>query len=161
MDIQIPQIIFQIINFSVVLGALTYLLYKPILKVLDERAQRVEEGQKAAQAAMAEQSNIEELKRQVKQQAEKQAAKMLEEANKAAAARKADLLATAKEEAEALVSKYGSDWQAEKKQLMTNLQAQFTEAVMLTAEKVVGSSLDAKAHSKLIDDELKALIKSI
>jgi len=38
MDIQLPQIIFQIVNFGVVVGALTYLLYKPVKKMLDERS---------------------------------------------------------------------------------------------------------------------------
>ena len=49
MEIDISQILFQIVNFSVVLAALTFLLYKPIFKMFLERAKRIEEGQKAAQ----------------------------------------------------------------------------------------------------------------
>ena len=41
MDIQLPQIIFQLVNFGVVFGAIVYLLYKPTQKILDERAKRV------------------------------------------------------------------------------------------------------------------------
>ena len=161
MDIQIPQIIFQIINFSVVLGALSYLLYKPILNVLDERAKRIEDGQKAAQKALTEQSNIEELKKQVKQQAEKQAAKMLDDANKAAAKRREEIIANAKTEAEELKHKLETDTKAEIKQRIAGLEGEFLAAVITTAEKVVGTSLDTKAHSKLIDEELKALVKTI
>lgn len=161
MDIQIPQILFQMINFGVVLGALSYLLYKPVLKVLDERATRIEEGQKAAEKALAEQSNIEELKKQVKQNAEKQAAQILEEAQKAAAARKTQLVAEAKQQAEAEVEKLKSQWEAEKKQLAADLEKQFVEAVLTTTEKVVSVSLDSKAQSKLIDQELAGLLKTI
>lgn len=161
MDIQIPQIIFQMINFGVVLGALSYLLYKPILKVLDERATRIEEGQKAADKALAEQSNIEELKKQIKQKAEKQAAQILEEAQKSAAARKAQLVAEAKKQAEAEIEKLRTQWEAEKKQLAADLEKQFVEAVLTTTEKVVGTSLDSKAQSKVIDQELSGLLKTI
>ena len=41
MDIQLPQIIYQLVNFGVVFGAVTYLLYKPVQKILDERSKRI------------------------------------------------------------------------------------------------------------------------
>lgn len=54
-----------------------------------------------------------------------------------------------------------SDWQAQKKQMSASFEKQFVDAVISTAEKVVGASLDAKAHAKLIDEELKMVLKSI
>lgn len=161
MEIQFPQIIFQIINFGVVFGALSFLLYRPINKILDERAKNIEEGQAAAQKALAEQASIDELKKQAKQKADKEAAKILEEATKAAAEKKSTLLAQAKTEALAEVERHRQAWLEEKRSSMQAMKAQFADAVIATAEKVVGESLTAKSHAKLIDDEFTALVKKI
>lgn len=161
MDIQLPQILFQIINFGVVLGALTYLLYKPILKVLDERAKRIEEGQKAAQKAIADQENIEETKKQIRQKAEKEAAKLMDEASKTADQKKTQLAAKAKEEALKEVERLRDAWTDEKRKSLQDMKQAFAEAVITASEKVVGESLNAKLQSKLIDDEFAKLVKNI
>lgn len=161
MEIQLAQIIFQIINFGVVFGALSYLLYKPIIKILDERAQKIEEGQVAAQKSLNEQEKIEEMKKQTKQKAEKEAAKMLEEANKAANDRKNKLVAQAKDEALAEVERLRTAWGDEKRKAVKDMKNQFGEAVVAAAEKVIGESLNAKTHSKLIEEEFNTLVKSL
>lgn len=161
MDIQLPQILFQIINFGVVVGALSYLLYKPILKVLDERAKRIEEGQKAAQKAITDQEQMEETKKQIRQKAEKEAAKLLEEAVKAADQKKSQLTAKGKEEALKEVERLREAWNEEKRKSLLDMKTAFAEAVIATSEKVIGESVNAKAQTKLIDDEFAQLIKNI
>ncbi len=163
MDIQLPQILFQIINFSVVVGALTYLLYKPVQKILDERANRIEEGQKAAQKAMTEQQHAEELKKQYKKDAEKEAAAIIAEAKETAQQLSRDLQEKTQEHAKAELLKHQNDWQAEKRKMIEGLKQQFADAVVSAAEKVVGDSIkvDAKKHAQLIDDELSALLKKM
>ncbi len=161
MEIQLPQILFQIINFGVVVGGLSFLLYRPIIKILDERAKRIEEGQQAAQKAIAEQTNIDELKKQVKQKADKEAAKILEEATKAAADKKSKLLAQAKEEALAEVERLRTAWNDEKRGSLQSMKSQFADAVIAAAERVVGESLSSKNQAALIDDEFAALIKKM
>lgn len=161
MNIQLPQILFQIINFGVVVGALSYLLYKPILKILDERARRIEEGQKAAQKAIADQEQMEDTKKQIRQKAEKEAAKLLEEATHVAAQKKTQLSAKAKEEALKEVERLREAWTEEKRKSMEDMKKAFADAVVATSEKVIGETVNAKAQSKLIDDEFAKLLKSI
>lgn len=160
MEIKLLQILFQIVNFSVVLGALTYLLYKPVLKVLDERQKRIVEGQRAAEAAIKDKEKLTELEKEVKQAAEKQASEILEKARESAKRTEAELLASARKKAEEEVEKLTSSWKDEKKQHLEDMRREFVSAVVATAEKVVGT-LDAKAHQKLIDAELEKLLKSI
>ncbi|HYD35646.1 MAG TPA: F0F1 ATP synthase subunit B [Vitreimonas sp.] len=161
MEIQLPQILFQIINFFVVFGALSYLLYKPVKKILEERANRIEEGQLAAQKSLAEQHKIEELRKQAEKEAKKQAAEILEQAKKDATKQTEELASKAQEHAKAQLLKFQTEWQEQKKELVKELKQQFTESVVAAAEKVVGASLDKKAHAKLIDDELNTLLKSL
>lgn len=161
MDILFPQILFQIINFGVVLGALTYLLYKPVIKILDERAQKIEEGQVAAEKALAEQNQAEEMKKKTKQQAEKEAAKILEEANKLATTKASKIQAKAKEEALAEVERLRQAWNEEKRKSLKDMQRQYADSVIASTEKVLAQKLDAKAHAKLIDESFTSLVKSI
>jgi F-type H+-transporting ATPase subunit b len=161
MNIDPSQIIFQIINFGVVLGALTYLLYKPVLKIFAERSKRIEEGQKAAQKAIEQQEKIEEIKQKTEADAKKKASNVLKEATVEAEAKKAELLEEARALAAAEVEKMKKAWKGEKEQLVQSIRAEVVETVMSASEKVLGKSLDAKAHSKLIDEELANVLKTL
>jgi len=160
MDIQLPQILFQIINFSVVMGALTYLLYKPVLKVLEERRDRVEEGQKAAEKSIKENERLVDLEKDITGKAEKKAAEILESARESAKSNEKELMVEAKKKADAEVKKLVANWQEEKKLHVTDMKREFVAAVVTTAEKVAGK-FDAKKHQELIDTELRNLLKSI
>lgn len=161
MDIQIPQIIFQIINFSVVAGALTFLLYKPVLKIFEERARRIDEGQKAAERAIETQENIEEMKAKAQKDIQKEKAKILEEAEAEAKKRKTTMVAEAKAEAQAEVEKMKLAWQEEKVQLVKSSRNEMTEAVIKATRVIIGSALDSKEQKKLIDSELDTILKQI
>lgn len=161
MEIQLPQILFQIVNFSVVVGALTYLLFKPVQKILDERSNKIAEAQKAAQAVLEEKDAIETLKKQSKRDAEKAAAAILDEAKKDADVRSQELIQKTQEHGKAQLTKLQAEWQNEKKEMVKELKAQFTDAVIATSAKVLGEKLDSKAHSKLIDQEMNTILKAL
>lgn len=161
MNIEPSQIIFQIINFGVVLGVLTYLLYKPVLKIFAERAKRIEEGQKAAQKAIEQQGKIEEIKQKTEAEAKKKASQVLKEATVEAESKKAVLLEEARAAALVEIEKMKKAWSSEKEQLVAKIRSEVVETVMTASEKVLGKALDAKTHSKLIDEELANVLKSL
>jgi len=138
MDIQIPQIIFQTINFSVVVGALTYLLYKPVGKMLESRSKRIEESQQAA--------------------TEIQAQEIIAKAHLSAKKEAEGELATLMKKAEKQVEKLKADWQVERKKQETELRKSFTESVILVTEKIIGK-LDAKTKTKIANQDIEALLK--
>ncbi len=160
MDIQFPQILFQIINFGVVAGALTYFLYTPVKKVLDDRSKKVEEGQKAAEASIAEKRQIDELRKKIIKDAEKEAAKLLEEATQAATARKKELMAKAKEEATANAAAEQQNKMDEVAALKQTIKSQYADAVVAAVEKI-GMSIDKKVQTQIIDSELDQLLQRI
>lgn len=161
MDIQLPQILFQVFNFGAVLALLWYLLYKPVLKIFADRSKRIEEGQKAAQKAIEQQEQIEALKEKAAQDMKRESAKVLQLSTKEAEKEKEQILAEARKLAEKEIEKMTKSWQAEKEQMMSQMKAQLVTAVVAATEKVLGKSLDKKAQSKLIDSELDTLLKAI
>jgi F-type H+-transporting ATPase subunit b len=161
MQIELTQILFQIINFGVVLGVLWYLLYKPVLKIFAERAKRIEEGQKAAAKALENQEMINEIKLKTEAESKKKASQVLKDASVEAENQKAAMIEAARTAAAAEVAKMKQAWASEKSQLIQNIRADVVETVMSASEKVIGKSLDSKTHSKLIDDELQQMLKSL
>lgn len=159
MDIQLPQILFQIINFGVVMGALTFLLYKPIQKIMDERAEKIVEGQAAAQEAVEEKAKLATLRAKLEKEAERKAAALLEKAAEKATEQKKEILAKARQEAEAEVAKLKAQWQTEKQQLVRSAEQDMIKAVMAVAQRVVGLKLDAQTDATLIAAELTKVLQ--
>ena len=159
MDIQLPQILFQIVNFSVVMGALTYLLYKPVRKILEERADQIAKGQKAAEEALAEKNKLGQLEKEAKEQADKQAAQIIEKARQDAKKVEESLEEEAKAKAEKSVAKLKANWEDEKRQHLSDMKREFVNAVVATTEKLLQEKLDEKKHQKLIEAQLDQLLK--
>lgn len=160
MDIQLPQILFQIINFGVVAGALTFLMFKPIKKMLEERASRVAEAQQAAEKMLAEKTAMEEMKRAAQKEAEKKAQQTMEAVEHDAQERGREIIAKARKDAELEAEKIIELAKAEKAAMFRQLKDQYAEAVIATASKVIGN-IEKKAQSKLIDEELETLLAKI
>lgn len=161
MDIQLTQILFQIINFSVVVGALVFLLYKPVLKMFDERSEKIAQGLKAADAAIAEKNALESTRKKMESDIKKERATVLKEAQDEAKTLAQEIVATAKNEAKNEKSKLLDNWEKERISLLKETKNDMADAVVAVAAKVIGKSLDTKAHQKLIDDELETILKSL
>ena len=161
MNILFPQILFQIINFSIVVGALTALLYRPILKILEERSKKIEEAQKAAQETLSEKNRLAELEKKILEKAEKEALEIIEKARQTAKKTELEALTLAQVKSESQLEKLKENWVDEKKQHLVDMKREFLEAVIATAQKLVGGSLDTKKHQQLIQDQLGQLLKTL
>lgn len=161
MEINGLQILFQMINFGVVFGAVVVLLYKPIMKMLDERAAKVEEAERVAAAAMSEKEEIDSLKKKARTQSEKDAAKVLEKATEDAKELKAKLTKEVKEEVATLREKEMKKWEAQMKAAQEAMEKKVTELSVAVASKVLGAEIDAKTHKSLIAQSIKELEKAL
>jgi F-type H+-transporting ATPase subunit b len=77
---------------------------------------------------------------------------IVEEARQAADQLRMDIQATANDEAQATVVRAQEEIRAERDRVFQELRAQVGEIAVELAGRVVGQSLDASAHSRLIDD---------
>jgi len=157
MEIHVAAILLQMLNFGIVAGLLTFVLFKPVRKILDERSRKIAEGQKAAEAALRERARIAEHSEEAKRDAQKEAKDIIAEARSEAKNRKAELLKEIKAEVEEERTKMMSALDREKENALKAQQKEFEQAVFTVAERVIGSSLDAKKHATLIEEGLKEI----
>lgn len=161
MDIQLPQIIYQLVNFGVVFGAVTYLLYKPVQKILDDRAKRITDSLTEVERIEAEKEKMATLKSKVKREADKEAAEILEAAQKTADKNKKELVNKTKEALQEEMKKAQASWQEEKKKLLADSKKQMVDAVIEVSSLVLGKKLDIKTDNKFIADNLEKVLKDI
>ena len=159
MEILFPQILFYFINFSVMVGVLTVLLYKPLLKMFDERAKRIEEGQKAAAEAIEGQSQIAQLKKETQKKLEKDAAKIMEAAVKEAENEKARIIGSAQEEASQMLINLTQKWQSEESARIKHMHEDLVKAVVMATEEIIDLKLKQTDQQSLVEDELARALK--
>ena len=150
----IPVLVAQLVNFFILLVLLRIFLYRPILEMLDRRAQRIREGLEAAdqskeQAAQAEQDVARQL-----QQAREQGQGQIAQAQEMASRIQEEARSQARLDAEALLERARSEIQLERDQAIGELRREFAALTISAAEKVIGQSLDRGAHQRLIDEVL-------
>ena len=154
LGINLPGLIVQLVNFALLLLVLRLVLYKPILKMLDQRRERIAESLQAAdsmkqQAAAAETQVQEEL---AKARAEGQA--LIAAAQQNASRIQEDARTQAKTEADALVSRARQEIELERDNAIARLRSEFADLTVSAAEKVINQSLDRSAHQRLIEETL-------
>lgn len=161
MDIQLAQIIFQIINFGVVLGALTYFIYKPVLKLLNDRREKVAAAAVAAGEVMQDKEDLERLREKTLLKASQKAKKMEDEIKKEAREQAKAMLEQSKKEIAAREAKFSAELAKMKKEEMRSMETAMKAAAITMAEKVIGESIDSKKHQKLLDEQIDQVIKSL
>lgn len=161
MDIQFSQILFQLINFGLVFGALSYLMYKPVLKTLKQRSTKIQESQKAADDLITQKADMDKTNQKTLTQAKKEATELLADAKKQADKKKEELMSKAKSDVQQYLTDEKEKWNQEKQQLIKQLEKEMSEAVFSISEKVLGESIDNKSQSKLIDQSIAEVLKTL
>ncbi len=87
----------QAVNFGLLLAILSFFLYKPLLRILKERAQKIQEGLVKAEEADAHLKEAQTLKKEKLKEAEVEALAMLTQAEVRAKTHEAKLLEAAKQ----------------------------------------------------------------
>ena|SRR3990167_3262170 len=157
MEIRWYQLLFQIVNFGILIFLLNRFLYRPILKVIEARNKKIEDSLKAAEATLKEKEKISELKKLAIAEAEKEAAKIVEAAKSQADHSGKQIIATAQSEAEAAVTKKMALLQDALDQEEKRLRLRLAELVVATTQQVLKSSLGRDDQKKIIDRQIKEL----
>lgn len=152
-----PLLISQIILFVIVALALKKFAYGPILKVLEERRQRIAEGLANAEKIKAELANAQAKSQEILSAANTQGNKLIEEARTSAAkvleTETQKAIATANE----IVTKARQASEAELVRMKAELRKEVGRLVVATAAKVTGNILTAEQQSRLAEDTAKQL----
>jgi F-type H+-transporting ATPase subunit b len=147
-----PFLLSQIVNFLILFLALRFLLWKPMLKMLNERKQRIAQGLEDVEQARRDreraQAEYEERIKQAGQEREEILARAAEEGEQA----KAETLAQARAQAERIISEGKETVEQERQRTLAALRGQVAALSIAAANKLIGEALDEQRQRRLIDD---------
>ncbi len=147
----------QIVNFLILLYLLKRFLYKPILKVLEERKKAIAQSLKNTDEIERRLNELaeEEEKRLLKSAAE--SAKIIKQAQDAAAQIIDEAKVTAEEVAQDIVRQTQGQLQVEKQQLQQEVRKHLGEFIVLGLQKVTGKVLTKKDQQDLIKRSVREI----
>lgn len=145
----------QLVNFGLILLVLWKFAYKPLLKIMDERASKIEQGLKDAEASGKARTLAEEEKANIVAEARKSAKEIMDLAAIAAEKERSEGSARAKAEVEKIVSQGREQMRSEQSKMLSEAKAEVGMLVAMAAEKVLKGKIDAKADAGLIAEAIK------
>lgn len=135
--IDVKLIIVQIINFTLLVGLLSYFLYKPVLKLLADREEKVTQGIKDAEEAAKALAEAEDEKKGIVSAAHKEAEDVALRAKAHADEKAAEVAAVATEKAAGIVATAEEQAENIKLKAKQDSEAEIAKMAVLAAEKVL------------------------
>jgi F-type H+-transporting ATPase subunit b len=155
LGINLPLLVVFCVNFIVLFGLLRIFLYKPILKVLDERAQKTKETMELVESTRHQ---YDQAKAEVQRQIEKgrqEAQAIIAQAMQVGEKLKEESRQEATKQGQAIVDRTRAALESEREKIIGELRREFVSIAILAAEKVIKETLNKEKHSRLIEETLQ------
>ena len=155
LGINLPGLLTQMVSFLILFVVLWALLYKPVLRVLDQRADRIRESLETAQKAQEEAARSrDEMQGQI-EAARAEGQSMIAQAREVAERFRQEELTKARNDIEAERSRAQANIQRERDAAIEELRREFAGLAISAAERVVERELDESTHRELIEKTLE------
>ena len=130
----------QAFNFGLLLIVLWHFLYKPVLRIIDERQAKIAEGVKTAEEAEKNLAASETEGKSIVSSASREAEGIMASARERAEEKGSELLRDAEVRAEAVLSDASDRAEETKRQALKQSERDIARAAMLAAEKILRTS---------------------
>ncbi len=154
LGIDLSSIIAYLVTFAVLLLLLRAFAYKPVMGMLDQRAEKVRESLEQAERVRAESAAQQAALERSLDEGRQQAQAVLAEAREQAERYREQQRTAAEAEAAALVERAREEIRTERDAAIEQVRAGFGALAVDAAERIINRSLDASAHQDLIDEAL-------
>ena len=154
LGINLPQLLAQVVNFTLLLVILRLLLYKPIMKMLDDRKKKIDEGLRAAELARAEAVSAQANIQAQLDMARKEGQDVVANAQAIAGRIQQEAREQSTRDRETALERARADIQRETDTAIATLRGEFADLTVSAAEKVINQSVDRPAHQRIIDEAL-------
>ena len=135
LGINLPSLIAYLINFIILLGILTLFAYKPLMRMLDDRTERIRESLEAAERAQVEAAASQEAIQEQINEARREGQRIMDQTREAADRFRTEEMDKARQEAEAFVERAKADIARERDAALQEVRASFGDLAITAAER--------------------------
>ena len=154
LGLNLQGIILHTINFIVLLVLLRLVLYKPVTRMLDDRAQRVRDSMQQADQARRAAEQAETDRQALLAETRREAQEMLRQADERAKRAIADASERAQEQANRIMAQAEAQSEQLRTQTMAEVRAQIADLIVIAVDRVTRNALDANTQRNLVQQFL-------
>lgn len=144
----------QLVNISVVIFVMWKWVYKPLLRIMDERTVKIEKGLRDAEESAKMRRRADEEREQIVVEARLKAKAIIEEAQARAQEDGAALVVKARSEVDRLIEQGREQLRREKQEMFGQIRAEIGGLLSLAVEKIAEEKLDRVKDEELIRKSL-------
>ncbi|MDD5026252.1 MAG: F0F1 ATP synthase subunit B [Candidatus Peribacteraceae bacterium] len=162
LGIQWGLLIAQIVNFLIVAGVLGFFIYKPILKLLDDRTERIRAAAEKAKKLEEQAKEMEAIRVEKLKKIDAECGKLLETAKKQAEQVQADILERASKEAALLIERGKQSVAEERDRALSELQGRIAGVIVGLSEKILAREFSSADQTRILESlkkDIPALLK--
>lgn len=148
-------LIAQLVNFAILITALTFLLFKPLIAALDKRRAKISESLENAEKIGDELNRANAESERIVSNARAEASKIATESIKQAEAARAAAVDKTKAEVLGIIAGGKAQLAAERDQMTADVRRAASELIALATEKVINEKLTATKDKHLIEKVLE------
>ncbi|MES2135131.1 MAG: F0F1 ATP synthase subunit B [Patescibacteria group bacterium] len=135
--IDVRLLIIQAVNFGITLVVLWYFLYRPLLRVIGERKEKIAKGIVDAEAAETLRTETEGARAGVLSQAERDAQGLVERATLEGKDERAKIIKTAQDRSDAMLADAKKESIEMQRRALAESEKEMTRLAILAAEKIL------------------------
>ncbi len=152
LGINLGYLIVHSLNFLIIMVILSALAYKPILKALENRRQKIAQSLEDARVAAEARANAEKDAAKIISEAQAKAGQMVRDATERAEMAAKDVRAATEAEAGKAREAALAEVQEERNRILGDLRGQVAALSIAATQKLLGEALDEKRQHALIDE---------
>ena len=155
MELHWQEVVAAIVNFLVLLFLLHRFLYKPLLKMMDDRKKSIDDALDSAAAARKEVAETQTVIQAEIASARAKADELIATAKGSSEKLKEEILAQARTEAQAITNKAQAEIAREREEAIASLRSEVTGLVMAATRQLLQEAVDESAQNRLFDQYVK------
>lgn len=152
LGISLGYFLFQVFNFTVMAILLYAFAYKPIVKMLETRKQKIAQGLEDARVAAEARENAEQEAAKIVAEAQAKANQVVREATERAEVAVKEVHIAAEADAAKVREAARMDAQVERDRILGDLRGQVAALSIAAAQKLVGEALDDQRQHALLNE---------
>lgn len=152
LGVNATSLLWHTVNFILLVVLLTRFLYRPVLRMLDERSRRIKESMEQAEAVKQQLARTSEETRLALETARREAQAIADQASQIGDQIRAQARKDAQSEADRILEQARQQIEQERRQAMTELRVDMANLVVAAAGKVIGRNLDELAQHQLVQE---------
>jgi F-type H+-transporting ATPase subunit b len=149
------NLVWTIINLVVLYLLLRHFLIGPVMNIMDQRKQMIEDGFKNAQTAQEDANRLKQEYETALNGAKQESVQLIEDARKSAKVEYDRIINEAGEKAGTMIESAKESVRIEREQTMKELKSQIAGLAAASAAKIIGRNADDKEGQSLYDQFLK------